>query len=108
MGEHRWCKLGMYMIDEKLDKIRDDVVELKVTSARQDESLQRITEILDRLTSSVEEHVKRSDNTDKMVALLQAELEHKKQNDKTVLTVLAAVGAVFLALKQLGILDKLF
>lgn len=94
-------------LHERIDAMAKDVVDLKVVAAKQEVNLAKSNEILDRLTSSVEEHVKRSDATDKAVALLQASLENKKENDKLVLTVLAGVGAVLLALKELGILDKL-
>lgn len=96
------------MMEDKIDKLAEAINEVNITMARQEVHLKNNTDHLDRLTSSVEEHVKRSDNTDKAVALLQANLENKKDNDKLVLTVLAAVGAVLLALKELGILDKLF
>lgn len=96
------------MLDEKIDKLAEAINEINVTMARQEVNLKNNTDHLDRLTGSVEEHVKRSDNTDKAVALLQANLENKKDTDKMILTVLTAVGAVLLALKELGIFDKLF
>ncbi len=96
------------MSNDKIDKILDDVNDLKIVAARQEINMENITKILDRLTSSVEEHVKRSDNFEKSLALVSQDLQNKKDRDLLVVGVLGTLGAIFLFLKQLGILDKLF
>lgn len=104
---------------EKLDKISENIVELKVAMAKLDANYGKAVEILDRLTVSVEEHIRRTDALEEMIMLEQkknelaivkinAELEKKKSNDKMVWTVLVAVGAIILGLNQLGVLQKLF
>ncbi len=95
------------MVTDKIDNIREDITDLKVIAARLDENLKQNNEILDRLTSSVEEHVKRSDNLEQMVLLDKQALQNKIDSDKLIWTVLCAVGVIFLALKELGIFDKL-
>lgn len=102
-------------VHERLDIMAEDIVDLKIVSAKQELNLAKNTEILGELKDSVVTHVKRSDATDKLVSLaekkielLEQKLENKKENDKLVWTVLCAVGAILLALKELGILDKLF
>lgn len=93
---------------EKIDNIKDDITDLKVILARLDENLKKNTEILDRLTASVEEHVKRSDSLEQMVLLDKQDLQNKKDSDKLIWTVLCAVGVVLLALEKLGVFNKLF
>lgn len=102
-------------VQEKLDIMAEDIVDLKIVCAKQELNLEKNTEILGELKDSVIIHVKRSDATDKLIALaekkidlLDQKIENKKENDKLIWTILSAVGAIFLALKELGIFDKLF
>lgn len=96
------------MGNDKLDNIKEDITDLKVVMARLDENLKMNTEILDRLTASAEEHVKRSDSLEQMVILDKQDLKHKKDQDKLIWTVLCAVGTVLHVFKEFGIFDKLF
>jgi hypothetical protein len=113
----------------KIDKISEDIIELKVISAQQNV-------ILERLTESVEHHVKRSDTLEDLYAMLREEqLKLKSEHDltkalleaniaaqeakanaktnllwntiKTVFLTLCGVGTFLLALHELGILEKL-
>lgn len=120
-------------MENKIDKISDDISELRMLVAKQEFSISSINSTLDRLTESVIVHVKRSDAIQDLVGLLKEELsrlnsEHtltkalleakidaekvSSQNMwdtlKTVLYTLSSVGAVLLALHELGVLDKLF
>lgn len=117
------------MADSKLDKISEDIVELKVISGRQ-------SEILERLTESVEHHVKRSDTLEDLYAMLREEqlklkseqeltkqllaaniaAQEARANEKanlitntlnTIFYTLSAVGAVLLALHEFGVFEKL-
>ena len=94
------------MSQDKIDKILDDVTELKIVAVKQEINMELITKILDRLTLSVEEHVKRSDNFEKGLAFVGQDLQNKKDRDLLIVAVLGALGAVLLFLKEFGILDK--
>lgn len=116
--------------ENKLDKIADDITDLKVALVNQENNYKTAVDILDRLTKSVEEHIRRTDALEALVALtkheqdvdlekmkldnqlklmtLQADIDKKKSNDRMIWTVLVAVGGVIMALHQLGILQKLF
>ena len=114
---------------DKIDKIYDDLTELKISSVKQNE-------ILERLTESVEYHIKRTDALEDLHAILKEDMiraraEHEltktlltaniqSQKDKathknelltktltTILSTLIAVGGFLLALHELGILKKL-
>lgn len=109
----------MSNIETKLDKLAEDVVELKLAFVKQEANYEKAIEILERLTESVVEHVRRSDNIEELVKLnkasvelelvsLQAELEKKKSNDRMIWLTLCAVGVIILGLHQLGILTRLF
>ena len=65
-------KLGEILI-EKLDKIQDDVSDLKVENAKQ-------TASIERNTKDLEEHMKRSDLLEKKMEQHEADdVRHKKQ-----------------------------
>ncbi len=116
------------MADAKLDRISEDVIELKIIGAKQ-------SVILERLTESVELHVKRSDALEDLYAMVREEqIKIKAEHDltKTLLEAniaaqevrineksnlmwntisttfytLSALGAVLLALHELGFLEK--
>lgn len=118
------------------NKISEDIAELKMLITKQEFSISTIMATLDRLTDSVVMHVKRSDAIESLVKMLTEELgnlrtEHdlartllvaridaeKVSTDnksellwtvlRTVLYTLSSVGAVLLALHELGILDKI-
>lgn len=113
-------------LNYKIDKIVEDVNDLKITSAKLEINHQKTNEILERITDSVEYHIKRSDKLEELVGLIKTEhnnlilsqefnkkelenkIENKKNNDKLIWVVLAAVGAIILGLNELGILSKLF
>ncbi len=118
------------MSQNKIDKIADDIVDLKITAAKQNE-------ILERLTDSVEYHIKRTDALEDLHAIIKEEMIHAQSEQKltkallesmiksqearataktnllkntisTAMATLGVVGAVLLALHELGILQKLF
>lgn len=109
-------------LNDKVDKIAEDVGDLKVAVAKLDISYEKTNEILERITESVEYHIKRSDKLEELVALIKEEhiqlknnqdateqkIESKTDSIKLVMYVLATVGAIFLGLNELGILKKLF
>lgn len=92
----------------KIDNIKGDITDIKVSLARLDENLKKSNEIQDRLVASVEEHVKRSETLEQMLILDKQALQNKKDADKLIWLVLCAVGVIFLALKELGVFNKLF
>lgn len=120
----------MKTIDQKLDKLSEDVIELRVAFVKQEANYEKAIEILDRLTDSVVEHVRRSDQIEELVEQhkayndvqleklkhesekellkLQSDLSQKKSNDRMIWVVLMAIGGVILGLHELGILEKLF
>lgn len=88
-------------VEQKLDRVQQDVNEIKV--------------ILARNTTSLEEHMRRTAIAEERIELVQTQVNDKLEPVRkhvvmvnTTLKVLAAAGAVVLFLKQLGILDKLF
>jgi transcriptional regulator CtsR len=92
----------------KIDNLTEALNEIKIILTKQESTLRENTAHLDELKESVKEHIKRSDATDKLVSILQSDLLNKKDSDKLILAVLASAGAVLLALKELGIFNKLF
>lgn len=117
-------------------KISNDIAELKTLIQKQEFSISTIMSTLERLTDSVVTHVKRSDAIEDLVGILKEELENlRTEHDlartllvaridaekvstdnksellwtvlRTVLYTLSSVGAVLLALHELGILDKI-
>ena len=101
------------------DSITESITEIKINQAKHEASQDRMNEILAKLTISVEYHIQRSDNLEELVNL------YKKENDQNLATelapiksyiafikgcttTLAIVGALTLALHQMGILQKLF
>jgi hypothetical protein len=109
-------------LNDKVDKIVEDVGDLKVAVAKLDVSHDKTNSILERITDSVEYHIKRSDKLEELVALIKEEhiqlknnqdatekkIEAKTESIKLVMYVLATVGAIFLGLNELGIIQKLF
>ena len=109
-------------LNDKVDKIAEDVGDLKVAVAKLDVSYDKTNEILERITESVEYHIKRSDKLEELVSvtkcefvvlrqqqlLMEERLNNKSDSVKLIMYVLAAVGAIILGLNELGILQKLF
>lgn len=102
-------------VESKIDNIVEDVNEVKIAITKLEGSYDRSMQILDRLTVSVEHHIKRTDVLQDMLgalnleqALTKQKIENEKSKNKLIYVVLAFVGTVILGLKQLGILDKLF
>lgn len=122
---------------DKLDKIAEGIDELTTIVMRQEYEIKAINEHLDRLADSVITHVKRSDAIQDLVVILKDQLsdlkvEHnltktllesridseKVSSDnknqllwntvKTVIGTLSSIGAILLALHELGILNKIF
>ncbi len=109
-------------IDIKLEKIAEDIGDIKVTIAKQEV-------ILGGLAKSVEHHIKRTDTLQDLVTSVRNDHDlFKNQSDlqnqinqertsyktkyiwtvlKTILATLSATGATLLALHELGILDNL-
>ena len=105
----------MDRIESKIDNIVEDVHEVKIALTKLEGDYARSMQILDRLTDSVEHHIRRTDqlqellgkfNTDQQ--LLNQKIEDSKARNKLIYMVLGVVGTIILGLKQLGILDKLF
>lgn len=116
--------------EQKLDKLAEDLTEMKIAFVKQEANYEKAVEILERLSASVVEHIRRTDALEAVVELskheqsvdleklktdnqmklmaLQAELDKKKETDKMIWIVLTAVGGFTLALNELGILQKLF
>lgn len=108
----------MSALESKVDRIVEDIGEIKVTIAKQEVNLCQ-------LTKSVDYHIKRTDDLQEIVtqvseankkanlvvaAKVQAQSEKSKKlwfMIKTVMSTLAAVGSVLLALHELGILNNL-
>ena len=95
------------MSQDKLDKLTDDMTDLKVIITRQEANMENMAKILERLTASVEEHVDRSNKFETGLSLLRQKVDNNESKLPLVLSVISAIGAAFLFLKQLGILDKL-
>lgn len=72
-------------IDEKVDKISDDIVDIKVSMARIDETLAS-------QNKSLEHHIKRSDALEDQVGLLK-EYVDKKNGSKELMIFIAKVGS---------------
>lgn len=92
---------------DKIDKIIEDMTDLKIVITKQEINIENIGKVLERLTLSVEDHVDRSNKFEKALELLKQDLQNKKDRDLLILGVLSALGATLLFLKQLGILDKI-
>lgn len=109
----------------KINQLIDDVTELKILIAKQEINSDRQNEILDRLTSSVEHHIERTDKLEELVSLLREEaiknvatIKSEVHADlipiknhisfiKGAAYTLGVVGAIILGLNQLGILSKI-
>lgn len=98
----------MSVLKQNFEKIKDDINDIKIAIVKIEQNIETNNDILDKLTITVEEHVRRSNAIESMVLLDKQALENKKDSDKLIWAVLCAVGVIFLAFKQLGILDKLF
>jgi hypothetical protein len=113
-------------LKKKLDIINEDVTEIKIATARLEINYDNNNKILDRLTASVEHHIKRTDALEELVLELKSQQERADLSienkvslldrdlnnhiDKVKLTVyiLTLLGAGLIGLKELGVLDKLF
>jgi hypothetical protein len=105
--------------EEKFLRIADDITELKVTLAKQEVNAENSNKILDRLTESVETHVRRSAALENLVELVRSETAAKIESEilpikahvhfvKGAIYTLGILGALLMALQQLGILQKIF
>lgn len=103
---------------EKLDQVITDIHEVKINIVKLESNYDRSVEILDRLTVSVEHHIKRTDELQDIVTKLNArqdladqkldsEISNIKEKAALVLYVLGSIAATLLFLKEIGILDKL-
>lgn len=88
-------------LEEKLDKVQEDVNEIKV--------------ILARNTASLEEHMKRTAIAEERIELVQEQMTEQIEPIRkhvimvnTAMKLVAGAGALILFLNELGILDKLF
>lgn len=108
----------MNNLNDKVDKIVEDVGDLKIAVAKLEVSHEKSNDILERITESVEYHIKRSDSLEELVDVVKNEfvllkqdqirLDEKSKRINIVMYVLGAVGAVILGLNELGVLQKLF
>lgn len=104
-----------HRIELKIDNIVEDINEVKIAITKLESSYEQSINILDRLTNSVEHHIRRTDELQDVMGkfniqqeLLKQKVEDDKSRHKLIYVVLGIVGTVILGLKQLGILDKLF
>lgn len=104
----------MKNIEDKIDDIQQDITEIRIALVKHEANYDKAVNILDRLTSSVEHHIERTDKLQELVQTLKndqltiaAKLEKKKSNDQMIWMTLVAVGTIIIGLKELGILDKL-
>ena len=109
-------------IDLKIEKIAEDVNDIKITMVKQEANLSN-------LTKSVEHHIKRTDDLQELVTSVKndhdtfkhySKLQDKLSEErttyktkaiwlvlKTILATLTSAGATLLALHELGVLDNL-
>jgi DNA repair ATPase RecN len=87
--------------EEKLDKVQEDVNEIKI--------------ILARNTASLEEHMKRTAIAEQRIEMVQEHMSEQIAPIRahvtmvnTALKVLGALGAILLFLNELGILKSIF
>jgi hypothetical protein len=99
---------------DKLDGIISDIHEVKINIVKLESNYEKSIEILDRLTLSVEHHIKRTDELQDIVTKLSTQqeladlrIDNEVGKVKLVIMVLGTLGATLLFLKELGILDKL-
>ena len=104
----------MEHIEKKLDNIVSEVNEMKISMVKLESNYDKSIDILDRLTTSVEHHIKRTDELQDLsvdlklqIELTKQDLHNKKDRDKLILTVLSVVAAIVLGLKELGLFDIL-
>jgi hypothetical protein len=101
------------------DSITESITEIKINQVKHEASQARMNEILAKLTTSVEYHILRSDNLEELVNLYKENAEQNLANElapikshisfiKGATATLAVVGALIMALHQMGILQKLF
>jgi hypothetical protein len=106
-------------INQKLDLVIRDVNDIKVSQVRHESQQDHMNQILGKLTESVEYHIKRTDTLEELVSLyksdsdtnLTKELEPIKSHInilKGITYAVTAVGAILMALHQMGILQRLF
>lgn len=106
------------MDDVKFAKLAEDIVELKVTVAKQEVNLENQSKILDRLTDSVELHIRRTAALEDLVEIVRSEIDSKIETEiKPIKTHIHFVkGAIWAAgiiitvigaLYKVGILQKL-
>jgi hypothetical protein len=67
-------------LNDKVDRIVEDVGDLKIAVAKLDVSHVKTNSILERITDSVEYHIKRSDKLEELVALIKEEHIQLKNN----------------------------
>lgn len=109
----------MRQLENKIDKILEDLNEVKVVQARH-------TVLHEKNTEDLERHILRTNLAEERIEMLtKADIELKEEilaeinpikshvyavniGIKVVVWTLTAIGAILLGLKQLGILDKLF
>lgn len=105
--------------DEKFQRITDDITELKVILGKQEVNLGNSNRILDRLTDSVEIHIKRTDTLEDFIRLIREETKQDIENEikpikahisfvRGAIYAFGIFGTLLVALKELGILQKLF
>ena len=106
-------------MEQKIQKLAEDLVELKISAKETEMILKHNTELLGELKDSVVEHVARSNRLEDMMGLVRKEVaisEAKVQAHikmvvvvtKVVAYTLTAVCGLILGLYQMGIITKLF
>lgn len=84
-------------LEEKLDKIVDDISEIKTTLAIN--------------TASLETHIKRTEIAEENISKIQEDIKPIKSHVafvKGAMWALGVTGGILFALQQMGILSKLF
>lgn len=106
-------------MDEKFkSEISTAITDIKITQVRQAANQDRMNEILDTLTRSVEHHIQRSDNLEELVELYKKENEKQLNEElkpikshvsfvKGAFWALSICAVVLVTLHEMGILQKL-
>jgi septation ring formation regulator EzrA len=100
------------IVNKKIDKIIDDVQELKITAAKQEVNHSATNAILERITASVEYHIKRTDKLEELVNEVRKEAtsnntDLKEDITKELKPIKTHITFVKGALWSLGILSTL-
>jgi uncharacterized coiled-coil protein SlyX len=69
-------------INIRVEKLSETIQELRLHVSKQEVNFERMNDLLERLTETVEIHVKRSDTMEELLMLFRKELEDRMQDNK--------------------------